>query len=101
MVQSAARPSAPTVLYCPNHHLMQGKVTREMWNMVAWKHYETSCNMCSAKILADDARYFCKDCKYSVCTECSSALLGRQTNTAASAIYQNHFFNAPTAGVGE
>jgi hypothetical protein len=71
-----------------------------MWNIVAWKHYETYCNMCSVRILADDARYHCKDCKYSVCTECSSDLLGRKTNSQTSAIFQNHFFSPPTAAEG-
>lgn len=65
---------------------MQGKVVREMWNKVAWWHYETNCATCNARITTDDARYFCKDCKYSVCTACSSTMLAR---------------NAPVAGVGK
>lgn len=74
-----------TVLYCPDGHLMQGKVTRELWNKVSWWHYETNCDTCAARITSEDARYHCKECKYSVCMECSSKMLARNSVQSAFA----------------
>lgn len=54
---------------------MQGKVVREIWNKVTWWHYQTNCDLCKNQITSQDARYYCKECKYSVCMECSAKLL--------------------------
>merc|ERR1712100_383111 len=48
------------------------------WNKVSWWHYQTDCDVCNGCITSEDARYFCKECKYSVCMDCSSKLLARR-----------------------
>jgi hypothetical protein len=64
-----------TLLHCSKAHLMEAKVVREVWNKISWWHYQTDCDVCGNRITSKDGRYYCKDCKYSVCLECSSKVL--------------------------
>lgn len=63
---------------------------REIWNKVTWWHYQTNCDLCNNQITSQDARYFCKECKYSVCMECSARLLSKNGGAG-------HGFMPPTA----
>jgi len=57
---------------CPCGHVMQGKIVRELWNRVMFWHYRGSCDRCGDAINEEDARYFCKECNYSLCMACGN-----------------------------
>lgn len=73
----------PTELNCQKGHLMRAKVVREVWNKISWWYYQTYCDVCGERITSKHARYYCKECKYSVCMKCTSNLLAVNRNDAA------------------
>lgn len=68
------------VVICKKGHVMRAKVVRELWNRVMWWHFQDKCCKCDASISTKDAKYYCEECKYSLCVKCSTKKLIPELN---------------------
>eukprot|EP00929_Paragymnodinium_shiwhaense_P069494 TRINITY_DN35043_c0_g1_i1.p1 TRINITY_DN35043_c0_g1~~TRINITY_DN35043_c0_g1_i1.p1 ORF type:complete len:496 (+),score=56.09 TRINITY_DN35043_c0_g1_i1:146-1633(+) len=91
-----------SVVLCPRGHAMDARVVKEMWSRLGWGSAHPDCSRCHTEISRDDARYFCKLCKYSLCLNCANSARDDSTTcpTPQTGTASGQSAMSPTVQVG-